>query len=232
MPLVQLKDPQLPNNSNRTVLVGRTGTGKTVGGLWHLSNYSMERPWIIFNFKGDEHIESLPNTTNINLDYVPKKKERGVFIVTPTPYQLEGSRLEESEVDQYLMKLWEREKVGIFADEAFMLGNSKAFVLCLTQGRSKEIPMIICTQRPVWITRFAFSEASYIQVFDLNDDRDIQTVESFVPIRWDEEKRLGPHQSWYYDIANDKVYRFNPVPDMDDLRAIFEQKLHRKWARL
>src|SRR5258708_4807089 len=164
------KQVTLPNNRERTVCVGRTGTGKTVAGLWHLSNYDLNRPWMIFNFKGDEHIESIERARYVDVGFVPSKKDRRIFIVTPSPYDLQGSAKERSKVDQHLLALWERQNVGIFIDEAFVVGNSPALVLCLTQGRSKRIPMILCTQRPVWVTRFAFSEASYIQVFDLNDD--------------------------------------------------------------
>jgi hypothetical protein len=230
--MAQQSLPKFPNNSQRTVVVGRTGTGKTVAACWHLSNYDMEKPWVMFNFKGDEHLESIKEAKDISLDYVPGKKDKGLFIVTPTPYDLEGTNKERSNVDKFLMKLWERENIGIFIDECFMVGNSPALVLNLTQGRSKRIPMILCTQRPVWITRFAFSEASFIQVFDLNDDRDISTVESFVPIDWDEESRLKEHCSYYYDIARNEVFRFAPVPDMDAILARLTEKLSRQRVRI
>jgi hypothetical protein len=218
----------LPNEEQRTVIIGRTGTGKTVAGLWHLSNYSLEMPWVLLNFKGDEHIESIAAARAIDFDYIPKKKDRGLYVLSPSPYDLEGTMREKSNVDKYLLKLWERGNVGVFIDETYVLGESKALVMCLTQGRSLRIPMILNTQRPVWITRFAFSEASFIQVFDLNDERDIQTVESFVPIEWDEEPPLKSHQSWYYEIASNNVVRLNPVPNMTVIRATLAEKLARK----
>ncbi len=226
--------PRLPDNTNRTVVIGRTGTGKTVCGLWHLSNYDLSSmPWIVCNLKGDEHIESIDRATFLDdLSYIPEKKDRGIFVVSPTPYDLEGTVKERSKFDQFLLKLWARGNVGIFIDEAYPIGNSKALVLCLTQGRSLRIPMIICTQRPVWITRFAFSEASFIQVFDLNIQDDIDTVESFVPIDWDEEKSLDPHQSFYYEVATNALFRFNPCPDMDEVRAILDEKLPRRTVRI
>jgi hypothetical protein len=224
--------PRLPNESNRTVIIGRTGTGKTVAGLWHLSNYNLEKPWIVYNFKGDEHIASIEKAEHVGLDFIPGKRDRGLFIVNASPYDLEGSMKEPSRVDKQLVKIWERGDCGVFVDETFMLQDSKPLVMLLTQGRSIKIPMILNTQRPVWITRFAFSEASFIQVFDLNDSRDIQTVESFVPIRWDEETPLKEHQSWYYEIAANKLFRFNPVPNMNEIRETFDEKLHKKWVRI
>ena len=226
--------PRGPDATNRIVVIGRTGTGKTVCGLWHLSNYDLSAmPWIVCNLKGDEHIESLGRATFVDgLEYVPSVKDRGLFVVSPTPYDLEGTAKDKSAFDRFLLKLWARGNVGIFIDEAYPIGNSKALVLCLTQGRSLRIPMIICTQRPVWITRFAFSEASFIQVFDLNIQDDIDTVESFVPLEWDKEKSLAPHQSFYYEVSTAKLYRFNPCPDMDAVRATFEEKLPRRTVRI
>lgn len=224
--------PRFPGRSNRTVLIGRTGTGKTVAGLFHLSNQDLEMPWVVLNFKNDEHIDSIPNTQDIGFDYVPGKKDRGLFILRPLPPDMIGSIREKSKLEKYLWKIWERGRCGIFCDETFMVGSNDAFDTCLTQGRSLRIPMILCTQRPVWITRFAFSEASFIQVFDLNDRDDIARVESFVPVDWDNEKPLGPHQSWYYEIDRNLIYRFNPVPPMKETLKTFESKLHRKWVRL
>lgn len=224
--------PTLPNNTNRTVVVGRTGTGKTVCGLWHLSNYNLDKPWVIFNLKGDEHIEAIEKASFVDIGYVPSKKDRGLFVVTPDPWDLEGSAKEKSRVDQLLIKLWQRGDVGIFVDEMVPLGNSKAITLCCTQGRAKHIPMIMCSQRPVGINRYAFSEATYVQVFDLNIQDDIDTVESYVPLDWDDEKELGPHQSWYYEVETNNIFRFNPVPNMEAIHAVFNQKLHRKLVRI
>lgn len=222
--------PKLPNETNRITLIGRTGTGKTVAGLWHLSNQNLERPWVILNFKNDEHIDSIPYCQEIDFDYVPDKKDRGIFILRPLPGDMDGAG---SPLEVYLWKLWARENVGLFCDETFMIGvNNKAFNAILTQGRSKRIPVIACTQRPCRITLFAFSEASYIQVFDLNDFRDIDTVEGFVPLDWDKEKPLAPHQSWYYEVGSNRLFRFNPVPAMPEILTVFESKLHRKWVRI
>lgn len=224
--------PNFPDNTERTVVIGRTGTGKTVAGLWHLSNYDLSSPWVIFNFKGDEHVESIKKVEYIGFDYLPTAKDEGLFVINASILDLKGTTKDSSKVDQYLMKLWQRENIGVFIDEAYMLKDSDALVLCLTQGRSKHIPMILCTQRPTWITRFAFSEASFIQVFDLNDSRDIDTVESFVPLKWDDEAPLKKYESWYYEIAENKIFRFKPVPGMDTIRAAFDHKLRRRLARL
>lgn len=221
--------PLLPGPENRTVIIGRTGTGKTVAGLWHLSNQDLERPWIVLNFKNDEHIDSLPYVQNVGFDFVPGKKDRGLFVLRPLPTDMKGN---PSPLEAYLWKIWDRENCGVFCDEGFMVGSNDAFDALLTQGRSKRCPMIICTQRPVWLSRYCFSEASFIQCFDLNDGRDIDTIESFMPLEWDEEKPLGPHESFYYEISRNLLVRFKPCPPMKETREVFRQKLERRWVRI
>lgn len=219
---------RLPNQTNRLVEIGRTGTGKTVAGLWHLSNFDLYDPWVILNFKDDEHIESIEKARVIDYSYVPKSKDHGLFVINVLPADLRGTLREASPLDRYLVRLWERQRIGVFSDETFMLANSDAYNMLLTQGRSRLTPIIACTQRPVWVSRFTFSEASFIQVFDMNDDRDIQTIESFVPLNWDAVQPLKKHQSFYYDVSENELYRLNPVPDMDEIRNRFDMKLRRQ----
>lgn len=228
--------PRLPNKTQRLVVIGRTGTGKTVAGLWHLSNFNFEKPagdpWIIIDFKRDEHIDSIENKQEIGFDYIPSKKDDGLFVIHALPADCKATVREASRVDQFLHKIWERENIGIFIDEAYVIGECEGLELCLTQGRSKRIPMILCTQRPVWISRFAFSEASFIQCFSLNDERDKQTVEAFLPIEFDDEPKLEGHQSFYYDVSEDELVRFAPVPDMAAIREKFDAKLRRRLQRI
>lgn len=227
---------RLPRTDDRTVLVGRTGTGKTVAGLWHLSNYEFEKPggmpWVIIDFKRDKHINSIPNLQKIGFDYVPSFKDYGIFHIHALPADVKGTNKKASPVESYLIQLWDREDIGIFIDETYVIGDNTGLELCLTQGRSKTIPMILCTQRPVWVSRFAFSEASFIQCFSLNDDRDLATVEAFMPINFDDESKLAKYQSFYYDIAEDEIVRLAPVPDMKAIRGIFAGKLDRKRVRI
>ena len=222
---------RLPNNSHRTTIVGRTGTGKTIAGLWHISNYDLENfPWIVFNFKGDEHIDSIEKARHLDdFDYVPKRKETGIFVLHPLPMDAERpSAKEKSKVENYIWKLWERGNIGIFCDEGYMMNDNKAYITSLTQGRSLRIPIITCAQRPAWITRFAFSEADFIQCFHLNDQDDQKRVTGFTNLEYDDIETLGEHQSRWFDVGKNESYLFNPVPDMDRIREIFDEKLQSK----
>lgn len=197
---------RFPSDTQRHVIVGRTGTGKTQAGIYALSVRSIQTiPWIVYDFKADELINEIPFAKHIELSDMPEKP--GVYIVHPHPDQV-------SEIEAQMWKIWERENMGVFVDEGYMVCNplqpNRAFRSILTQGRSKHVPVIILSQRPVWLDRFVFSEADFFQVFPLNDKRDRATIASYMPVNLDE--RLPDYHSYYYDVARDSVAIMKPVP--------------------
>jgi hypothetical protein len=208
--------PRLPNDSNRMTILGRTGSGKTQAGIWNLSRRNYFRtPWIVLNFKGDELIDSIPRAEHVELGYVPK--HGGIYIVHPLPAATE-------EMQAYLWKLWERQNVGIFVDEGYMLSDDAAFQALLTQGRSRRIPMMVLSQRPSWITRFAFTEAQFVQLFSLTDRRDLKVVSQFVSYNDIESLVLPEYHSLYFDVARNRSWIFKPVPPEGELLDTFERR--------
>lgn len=210
----------LPDNSQRLAVVGRTGSGKTQAALWHLSTRDFDvKPWVIFDFKLDSHVAKI-NATEIDFDVVPTKP--GIYVIHPHPS-------EQEEVNDYIWKLWAQEQVGIFADEGYMIPNPRtrnAFQACLTQGRSKEIPMIVLSQRPNWISRFVFSEADFFQIFQLTDNDDIKVVQRYIhPDDQNIADRLPKYHSYYFDVSENKVVTFGPVPTEDKIMATINGKL-------
>src|SRR5262249_25496998 len=163
-------------------------SGKTQAALWHLSMRDIDRrPWIVYNWKRDMSIDSIPHKRDIELDEIPVKP--GVYVSHPHPNQAE-------EVEAQMWAIWERGETGVYIDEGYMLGrNSASFRALLTQGRSLHVPMIVLSQRPVWLDLFVFSESDFIQVFHLQHKRDGKNVQEFVPI--DPEKRLPQYYSYY-----------------------------------
>lgn len=205
----------LPNDKQKSVIVGKTGSGKTVAGIWQLSKRSWDRmPWVILDTKRDELINAIPGTEEISIyDSIPTKP--GLYIAHPLPDELEA-------MENFQWKLWEKEHVGIFIDEGYMIGKSKAFNALLTQGRSKIIPMIILSQRPVWISRFVMSETDFVQAFWLNDERDRDTVGGFLPA--DMHRRLPPYHSVWYDVGADKVTILGPTPNSKAILESFSKR--------
>lgn len=206
---------QLPRDDQRVVIVGSTGGGKTQAGIWQLSERSFtEIPWYILDYKRDALIGKLPAKEVSLTDEISDNP--GVFVVRPLPG-------DKAEVEEFLWKLWTHGRVGLYVDEGYMVGDSPAFEAILTQGRSKNIPVIVLSQRPVWITRFAFSEASHYQIFWLHDVRDRKTMQPF--LSFDLEKRLDPYHSVWYDIGADATFVLKPVPSEAKILARFRQRL-------
>jgi hypothetical protein len=209
----------LPNDSQRITIIGKTGSGKTQGAAWLLAGRSYAtRPWIVFDFKYDPLLAGLPGIKEIGVGerHVPKRP--GLYVTHPTPADSEA-------VEDMLWRIWERERIGIYVDEGYMIpARSPAFQAILTQGRSKSVPVIMLTQRPAWVTRFAFSEADFIQLFQLTDTRDAKIVKQFMPLPI-EAKLPAPYYSWWWDNARDFKAVLQPVPQKDTILDMFHRRL-------
>jgi hypothetical protein len=202
------------------LIVGRTGSGKTFMGLYILSEMPIdEMPWIIIDYKGDSSIAQIPFAHQISLGEIPVVP--GVYIVRPLHTQ-------DEEIDTFLMEVWRRENIGLYIDEGVMLAKSDALDTILIQGRSKNIPVIMLTQRPVGISRFAFSESQYFVIFPNHDKREQKTISEIAPLFQDrnsDDANLPQYHSHYYDVIQRKLERLSPVPPLKTIMKTFYRKL-------
>lgn len=208
---------RLPNDSQRLVIVGRTGSGKTRAGIWHLSNRNFNKPWLIFDYKRDDLIAQTPAIEIGVYDKLPQKG--GLYVVRPNPTDEDNDA-----VESMLLKCWEKGNIGLYFDEGFMVPAQrpyKAMNMILTQGRSLRVPCITLSQRPVELSRFVFSEADFFQLFDMNDIRDRKTVGAFMP---SEASQRIPQEfcSWYYDVGKNDLVILSPVPSDDEILSGFD----------
>ena len=209
----------LPSNSQRISVIGSTGSGKTQAAVWHLSMRDFNiHPWIIIDFKLDDLIGDLGGKEIKLGSTVPRSP--GLYIVRPKPHETEA-------LEKMLWEIWSNGNTGLYIDEGYMIPNdSEAFQAILTQGRSKKIPVITLSQRPVQISRFVFSEADFYQVFRLNDKRDRDTVQAFIPKRKiNLDEPLPQHHSWYYAGGLDQHFFLKPVADRNSLISSFRARL-------
>lgn len=209
---------RLPDVRDRITIVGSTGSGKTVGALWHLSHASFDvRPYVIVDHKIDENISQI-DCPHIGVGEVPTHP--GLYVCNPLAS-------EKDAVDNYLMSIWERENIGLYLDEGYMFDpDGPGLIACYTQGRSKRIPIITLSQRPVSISRFAFSEPQFIQCYRLIDARDRKTVRNFAPIPpLYKGEKLPEYWSFYYDVGRDQLNALRPVPNAASSLARIEQRL-------
>lgn len=206
----------LPSNTQRIAIVGRTGSGKTQAAVWHLSMRDFtERPWIIFNFKGDDLIDSIPLTRELKLTNKAPTNP-GLYIVRPMPH-------EKEDLDDFLWSVWSNENTGLYFDEGYMIGNSKPFQAILTQGRSKEIPCIVLTQRPVLVSRFVWSESDFFQVFSLTNAQDQDTIRDWMP--FPDDGKIPRFHSLYHSVSSSQTVMLRPVPERDELLTAFRKRL-------
>src|SRR5690606_38865537 len=119
-------------NTHRTNVVGATGTGKSVMGMHILSMADFDRmPYIIFDYKREELVNSIDRIKEISLNEMPKHP--GIYKVTPHPEDTEG-------VDAMLTRIWERGTngygTGLFFDEGHAVPDKGGLKLIYTQGRA------------------------------------------------------------------------------------------------
>jgi DNA helicase HerA-like ATPase len=210
---------RLPNSKQKIAIIGRTGSGKTVAALWHLSNAEyLTMPWIVLDFKGDENIAAITGTKKLEVGKIPDSP--GIYIMQPTFDDLPA-------LAETLQSVHANGGIGIYIDEGYMMRESadveSIFITLLTQGRSKHIPMIIVSQRPSWISRFVFSECDFFQLFHLQDRRDIKTIEYIIPE--DTIIRLPDYHSIFFDVGTNAVNFLSPVPDAQKIVDKISQSL-------
>lgn len=196
---------RFPGGDARTTILGATGSGKSTCGVWMLAAQRFDkRPWIIIDSKREEIFDKIgfPPIQTLTLDS-PIPKEKGLYLVSPIPGQ-------EDALEAFLWRIWKRENVGLYVDEAASIPDGNAFPAILQQGRSKRIPVIACAQRPVSVARALFSEASFFAVYRMTDKRDYKVVEGFVP--GDLSQPLPWHCWHWYDRQTDTLLKMAPVP--------------------
>jgi hypothetical protein len=214
---------RLPGLDKRITIVGRTGSGKTWKGAWYLSHAHFDKqPYVIVDYKGDDLLNSIDRVREIGLHEAPPKKP-GLYIIKPHITQ-------NDDMEAWLWKVHEQEKVGLYFDEAFMLPNSGyqrrgALQAILTQGRSKSIPVIALVQRPSQISIFVFSEADYYDVHHLNRQQDQKTMVDLVGgnsvlIAHDQE-----YWSKWYDVGKHQFRTLKPVPNGETIAETINERL-------
>lgn len=207
-----------PDDSERVAIIGRTGTGKTTAGAYQLSMRSFDRmPWIVIDTKRDRLINSIEGIEPLNPSgRLPDRP--GLFIVHSSPREIDQEQL-----DDMLARVWDQENIGVYFDEGYNVPQKENWVGIQTQGRSKRIPTITLSQRPVDMSRFTWSEADYFQIFWLNDLEDRKAIKRFVT--FDFSERLPPFWSYWYDSKQDAHWKMKPVPNEAEILALFKRRL-------
>jgi hypothetical protein len=208
---------RLPNMTERAVIMGRTGSGKTVFLVWLLSHASIdELPWIILDHKNDGYLKSLPYIEEIKLGELPKY---------PGLYLVRARFTDDEKMEEYLFKILERGRTGLFTDEGASLPQRepkyKGLKSLFAQGRSKRTPVLFATQRPSWINKSVMSEGDYYGCFHLQNEDDRKRARSVMPGQID--NRLDDYFAHWYDVKRDAYFRIRPVDEADAFERLSER---------
>jgi DNA helicase HerA-like ATPase len=168
---------------SRALIVGPTGSGKS--NLASFLAWSWERV-LVFDPKADPSAV-LPNSTVARGSREAWRRLPGRVIYRP---DLDDHAGLPDAFDPLVARVWRSGHHGILLHETVDVapgGNSGArrwLSMTLRQGRSRAIPVLMCTQRPVWIDRLCRSEADHVFLFGLNDDEDVKAVASVMRVPW------------------------------------------------
>lgn len=224
------KECNLPDDTQRLVIVGTTGSGKTQAAMWHVAMRNFDqKPWVLYDWKRDDLINSIEGAVELDV-HSPAPEHPGLYLVHP---EVED---DDDAVAEQMKDIWRKEDIGVMVDEAYLVAKrNSSFRKLLTQGRSKHIPMIVCTQRPVWVDKFVFTESEFKQVFRLQSEDDHAKLAEYMPREaLDSVNRMYPlrgkemrYWSHYYDGPEDIIQPMQPVPDQNVIRSMFHAKLAR-----
>lgn len=214
-----------PDDTQRHVIVGTTGSGKTTFGAWCLSMRRYDKmPWLLIDFKHDPLIEKIPRLEEIGVrDRIPSQP--GLYVVRPLP-----GEIDDGDVTELLFRVWEKERTGLFFDEGYMIPRlDKGLRTVLTQGRSKQIPIISLSQRPAFISPFLLSESEFKTVFYLDHPADIDRMNEWMP--YCDPSTLPDHYSYWYGRKGRQFATLAPCPNEAEILNRFDARRvpRRSW---
>lgn len=228
-----------PNDQNRVMVLGRTGSGKSQFSIALLSTRNFdEMPWIILDYKGEDLIIDILEATKgtikkISVNDNPPKAP-GLYYMKLNP------SMDDEALNLFLMKVHKQGNVGLYIDEGYPVpqGHRSPFNIILTQGRSLHIPIIVLYQRPVYMSRFAIAQADYFAVFEQNNLRDLKTTEDFIkPMKGPKNEVISVYSDLpqycclWYDVGAGKTDLLRPAPDRSSIIAAFVKRLKPRKRR-
>ena len=205
--------PTIPTDKH-VLICGTTGTGKSVLAEQYLKNYK----YVVKLDTKDETAERRKN----NLSPWEGLQEGKHFTVTD---KLE--ELDEIETDKIIFRPsyydQTEEMFNYFFDWVFLRENTLVWIdelmgfttaqkaprslsRCYTQGRSKNIGLWACSQRPSGIPAIALSNSDYYFIFNMNNINDRKRIYDMTGLKEMLELPKG-HNFWYYQTGNDRAIK-------------------------
>lgn len=161
----------------RVAVFGAAGSGKSYLCKWIILRSDRMR-WIILDTKHEplfdewHPIDGLPSMDQL----IKLWKDMPRVVVRPT-----GPENNRDTLDLFLSLLHETfDRFGVYIDETYQVALGikpcPGFTGLVTRGRVRGQTVIMGSQRPAWIPKFAFTEANYYCVLRLGLKQDRLTV--------------------------------------------------------
>lgn len=205
----------IPARGERMLIAGQTGSGKTTFATWLLQRLD-RYPRIILDTKVEPKFKAMPESLVVltwpeAVRAVRRiRPPRHIVLRPPVAVASDWEALDD------LLKAHYHDMRGlpVYIDEVYQVHNGgragPGLVGLLTRGRSRGITTIMSTQRPLWLSRYALTEAQRFAVFRLLDRQDRRRIGEVTPYPVD---AVLPRYQWaYWDGEMDGYKLFAPIP--------------------
>jgi hypothetical protein len=187
---------------DRYLIAGQSGSGKSVATAFIATH--AKQPVFVFDVKGEEHYQRafsghfvIASEADQALRWLSWADGEKVRAVIYQPMLGELSRIQDIATSLFRVILAQGNWC-VVVDEAYSLGDCEGLVAALTRGRSLGVTTLVATQRPRWVTRFAFTEATHFFVFYLQDVEDKKRVAEFTAIKAEDFDNLRKFEFFYW----------------------------------
>ena len=162
-------------------IVGRTGSGKSIKALHVLRELVHKNPdagVLIINHKNEKEINNVlpPYKDLLGRITIPSKLKNDTRInIIPIAGE------QDYEVTNLLREVYFKENFIVYIDEGYMINPRNPWLNALfTQGRSKNISVILLSQRPKLVSLFAVTQSNKIFIYNVIGNDDIKTLSNVV----------------------------------------------------
>jgi ABC-type oligopeptide transport system ATPase subunit len=179
----------LPKKDSRTVIVGKTGCGKTTLAIRLLNLY--QRVFVL-DSKGELRLSNY--TVCDTLDKVERTKYNRI-IYAPNAREL----LDKNTIDDFFSYVYNQRDCCIYIDELLSITQHQFDLTyhlkaILTRGRSRNIACIMSTQSPMRLPHYVLSQAEFYYVFQLRLPQDRRRIYEITGLSEEKQQSLKKYE--------------------------------------